>query len=180
MTLSHRALAAGCLAAALSGCGTLTSLEDDDAVDRSQAYAYLCSNVSPNGLPDGFKATLMRVDANGGRHPRDVKIAYGQCALVALAPGNYYLDEVRGRPLDFVFEPAQSLFVAKAGQVNYPGDWRVDVDLVRYNTVTSMRQTRFPAGLEEHAASGRQAGFERDYPLLSQRLKLVYTRVAAD
>lgn len=176
MSLSRRQFCSlGCLG--LFGCGTTTPLfQDGSSVPPDRALVLVHLHYA-EFLQQKFlelEVGLTRLEA--GKPPEDIALASvpnHRIALIEVPAGQYFLRLLRSGNGFYrhTFEPRLTLFAARPGQVNYPGDWSVAVSIVRGPNGLDY-QIRMQT-LENETVPALLA---REYPKLNTELPLRITR----
>jgi len=177
MTMFSRLAFAGLLAALVACAMPVVRVLDDEEPDPQMAYVVVIPHLRVRGpkQPSRLVGGLTRLD-EGGSGVNAFNLENDTVQVIRVPPGRYYLSDLEGRPLEFKFKPEASEFVAKAGQLNFPGVWRIEEDVgdVHYGAI--WKSVRYRSGLFA-LDTDQTAEIAQSYPLLSKRLPLVHTRV---
>jgi len=166
------------LLVAVAGCDTV-DVSDGETPDPAVAYVVVVPHLQVNGWkqPGRISGGLTRLDESPQlRH--SFNLQNHEVQIIKVTPGRYYLSDVKGEPLNFEFKQESSEFVAKAGQLNYPGDWYVREAVGNVVTHGSTQSVKYRVNLTAVDRDDAVAIAAR-FPALSKRLPLVHTRVIA-
>lgn len=118
--------------AALVGCASPHVLHNGEALKPGVAHVLVHPRyVFDRRVPDEVDIGLARLD--GGKIAEDFGLSTvpnNEVSVIEVPPGFYFLRRLhidRGG-YQHTFEPLKTLFVARANQINYPGDWFVRVE----------------------------------------------------
>ncbi len=175
-----RGVAAVCIA--LAGCATQAPLSFDaapaahvqlpgEALDASAAYVVVVPHVRNRTgtqgsftrevhihvAPEGRLLAWLTTASAFGAHPVSIALALpiDRPTVVRVPPGRYFVSRVfvESQAVYYDIEESYSLFDARAGQLNYPGDWTIETG---YHELTRGAQHigwYFNATLAESASS---------------------------
>lgn len=183
MTLSRRHFCAmGSLG--LFGCGTPPArFQDSASVPPDRALALVQVQYDFWQQITEVEIGLTRLEA--GKPPEDlalVTVPNHRIAVLDLPPGVYFLSRLRSENGFYrhTFEPRLTLFAARPGQINYPGDWSVNVRVVSselHGTVGGGSSTvQYRIRMQAVENETVPALFAREFPKLNAELPLRITR----
>ena len=171
----------------LLGCATTpTDFRDGGAVPPDRALVLLHLRYTFGRLEvDDPEIGLTRLTS--GRPPEDFvlsRVPNKEIAILEVFPGNYFLRGLRvvSGYYRHSFEPRLTLFAARPGQINYPGDWVVDVRVLSSSVSGTVARGSASAEYEIRMATvennGVPALLAAKYPILNSQLPLRITRLA--
>jgi hypothetical protein len=170
----------------LFGCVTApVDYEDGSPVAPDRAVVLVHPRYSIGRRPiDLLEVGLTRLES--GKPPENLlfsRVPNNEVSVLAVPPGYYFLRGLRvvgGGYYRHTFEPRLTLFAARASQINYPGDWVVEVTVLASSVSGTVARGYVSAEYEIRATTVENsvvpALFASKYPLLNSRLPLKLTR----
>jgi hypothetical protein len=170
----------------LLGCATSpTDFHDGGAVPPDRALVLVHLRYTFGRLEiDDSEIGLTRLAS--GRPPENLvlsRVPNKEIAVLEVPPGNYFLRGlrvVRGY-YRHSFEPRLTLFAARPGQINYPGDWVVEVSVLSSSVSGTVARGSSSAEYEIRMATAENnrvpAMLAAKYPILNSQLPLRITRL---
>jgi hypothetical protein len=171
--------------AALTACAAPGDFKDGSAIAPDRALVL----VHPRYALGRFKIQevhlgLTRIDP--GKSPSDLVLSLvpnNQVSVLEVPPGVYFLRRVHALNNYYrhTFDPRLTLFAARSGPINYPGDWVVGVGVV--SNKMSGTLGNFHSSTEYQIEVGAEvnedvpAMLASRYPALNAKLPLKVTRL---
>jgi hypothetical protein len=168
----------------LCACAT-AEVSDSEVPEPTAAYIALYPVVRLGSATIEFDLTLECIDTSLRHHTIFLpKTAPRQPVIVKAPPGACFASHVAAQSFRFVNarpHPQQTLFEAKAGQLNFPGAWTFTVSAAGSVSAPTSSTLSFVQYVEygvkvENVARARTAIRSR-FPKISEKLSLEYTRV---
>ena len=167
----------------LTACAT-ADVADSDALDKRAAYVSVVPTASVGQLDmDRIDLTLCCTDLGGTHYePYLPKLATRRATIVKVRPGTCYVAQVRGLlSTQGRLDPKETLFATKPDQLNFPGVWAFRFRLTHGLSVATPSQMSttldFALSVTEHNVDVARGIISRQFPSITQRLPLEYTRV---
>ena len=99
-----------------------------DAVDPGVAYVVLVPRLNVLGRDDDeIHGVITGATPDGQAREYALQLPVGVPTIVRMAPGKYHFSTLVIGPYKWDLSEDESYFEAKAGQLNYPGDWNLQV-----------------------------------------------------
>ena len=189
MPIVLKILSAAAAAALLAACAApATFVADGQPVDLHAGYALIHASFTVSSQKDTrtgadgsvVDLTLQRLEADMSTHATKLEVARGRTVVIRLEPGVYYVSDAEA-PSDaragihLQLPPPLTIFEVKAGQMNYPGDWRFGWKVAPGQEDNNWIEARHTESVVDDPKTG--ARYERLYPALSQQLPLVHSRL---
>lgn len=186
MLIARRhALLYGC--GSLLGCATSpVDFRDGSTASPERALVLLHLRYTFGRLEiDDLEVGLTRLVP--GKLPEDLlfsRVPNKQIVILEMPPGSYFLRglQVARGYYRHSFEPRLTLFAARAGQINYPGDWVVEVGVLSSSVSGTLRRGSASAEYEIKMATVENelvpSLLAAKYPTLNSQLPLKVTRLA--
>jgi hypothetical protein len=134
---------------------------------------------------DLLEIALTRLEP--GKPPENLRftrVSNKELSVLEVPPGLYFLrglQVVAGGVYRHTFEPRLTLFNARASQINYPGDWVVNVTVLSSSVGGTLARGYSSAEYEIRMATIESSAvpslFASKYPVLNGKLALKLTRV---
>jgi hypothetical protein len=134
---------------------------------------------------DLLEVGLTRLEA--GKPPENLRftrLGNKELSVLEVPPGVYFLrglHVVAGGVYRHTFEPRLTLFNARTSQINYPGDWVVDVAVLSSSVSGTLAMgyssAEYKIRMATIESSAVPALFASKYPVLNGKLALKLTRV---
>ena len=119
--------------AALFGCASPSILKDGQPTAAGQAHILVHPHYRyGSGSYKEVDIGLTRVEGKSTTDLQLVAVPTDEVSILEVPPGFYYLRRVeidRGYHRHTI-DPRMTLFNAKTGQINYPGDWNINVQVL--------------------------------------------------
>lgn len=167
------------------GCAAPTDYQEGHTIPPDRAAVLLHPRYEFGRLGvDEVEIGLTRLDP--GKPPENLdldRIPNKQVSVLEVPPGYYFLRELRAARGYYrhTFEPRMTLFAARVGQINYPGDWVVRVTVVDSSVSGTVARGSFSADYRIGIAAVENADvpsmLASKYPALNSQLPLKITRV---
>jgi hypothetical protein len=179
MTKTKAGLAAllGVFAAASLAAPPAHVMEHGERADPGAAYLV----VVPHFRVFGEKAEVVACvisgrTADGDARDYAIRVAADKPAVLRVAPGRYHVSEVDISTYHWSFGETDSMFEAKAGQLNYPGDWNFSLDNHNINFAARTVGWRVDAALytDERPIDAKALDLDADFGIAPAP---VYTRI---
>lgn len=171
----------------LVGCASIpATVQDADPLDPSSAYVVLSTRYS-FGNQNFTEIDVGLVGSQSHGSPTKVFLPHTQNntrLVIKVPPGFYYLDRLSAEDGYYRAQPdgRLTLFEAKAGRLNYPGEWTVG-SVVHSSSVSGTvgagaARISYTIQVSVKPDESIRAFVAKHYPILSNRLPLVYTKVS--
>jgi hypothetical protein len=171
--------------AGLVGCAAPEDFRDGDNIRADRALVLVHPRYEWTRLSRGtIEIGLTRLEA--GKSPENLilsPVPNGEISVIEVPPGFYFLRRLNAGNGYYrhTFEPKQTLFNARPGQINYPGDWHIKVVVLSSKVGGSLgrgyasAELRITTSVEEN----QQVAYmlRAKYPALNSALPLRLTKV---
>jgi hypothetical protein len=172
----------------LIGCASIpATVQDADPVDSSSAYIVLSPRYS-FGSQTFLEIDMQLVGSPIQGSPNKVFLPHTENntrSVIKVPPGFYYLDRLSalGGYYRAQFDGRLTLFEAKAGRLNYPGEWNIG-SVVHSSSVSGtvgdgLARISYTMQVSVEPDDSIRSFVAKHYPKLSTRLPLVYTKLSA-
>ena len=161
----------------LAACAA-TELVDSDQVEDGTAYVALTPRITiGDKKPSYVDLNLICVDTSKNSHTFYLPSTMNdRTVIVKTRPGACYLAGVKIPPsLSASFRPVTTAFEARAGAINYAGDWQIAINAQVIVTIGAGYSDR--SGIQGRVLQDQETITEirKNFPRLSSKLPLVYT-----
>lgn len=168
----------------LVGCATPTMVKEGQPITSGQAHIL----IRPQYRFGSSKLTevdigLTRVDGNSKEDLQLVAVPTDDVSVLEVKPGVYYLrrlESSRGY-YKHTIDPRMTLFNARSGQLNYPGDWRIDVQVLAADVKGTLGRgslsTEYGIKISVYENPEVATALQTKYPGLNAALPLRLTRI---
>ena len=168
----------------LAACAAPGAFRDGSTVPSDRALVLVHPRYSFGRLDlNEIEIGLTRLEA--GKPAENLVLSLvpnKQVSVLAVEPGFYFLRRLQalGGYYRHTFEPRITLFVARPGQVNYPGDWIIEVSVVSSSVSGTVARGAFSAEYQIEVATVENGAvasmLASKYPELNAKLPLKVTR----
>jgi hypothetical protein len=165
-------------------------IQDRDAIPTDRALVVLLPRCEIGRVrPAQVQIGLSQVMPNKTLKELEmIQVPNGQLSMIEVEPGFYFLRQVvmyarvgLADRFEFTYDGRLTVFEARAGQINYPGDWVVDVALVSHDSMGSVSAGRvteeFKMQLRVEEKQSVLTELRQKYPTLSATLPARLTKL---
>ena len=166
----------GALAAPLRAAPPVHVMAHGDPLEQDVAYVVLVPHLQVMGRSQNeVDGVITGATFDGQPREYGLSLTADRPTLVRVAPGRYHFASLDIGRYHWSLSEDQSMFEARPGQLNYPGDWNVSVD--EHDIMVGARKIGWRIDAALYTSQGAVDASQLDVDAAFAALKPAYTRL---